>query len=245
MAAMQQDLQLPWQRMITAPWRLMIAPTEVWAQLAHQPQWHWALLGHWLLALGGWLIARPAMLEMTMAAGLPAVSPANPVGAVSSMAVILLISIMALGLLGAWVSVGALRIIGCRAGLTQALTWLLYALLPYSVGHLTGRLLFSLVRPLAEDPQQALAFVIKPFSLGPAGFMPDTFPPLSFSWFAFSFFDAFSIWSIALLISGSIFFLQLESRKALWLTLELMLISVAVITGLWNATQFLLLQLAR
>ena len=115
-------------------------------------------------------------------------------------------------------------------------------MLPSSAGALLSYLLFAIVRPLATSPDHSLALMLKPYSMGPAMFLPEALPPLSFGWFVCSYLDVFGIWSLVLLISGALHFLQLNARKTLWLTLGLMLLSFALITGLWNAVQQSLLR---
>jgi hypothetical protein len=116
--------------------------------------------------------------------------------------------------------------------------------MPVMLGYMVSALLFALIQPLSNEPAQAVALALRPFTFSLATFLPRYFPPVTLSWFIASYFDVFSLWGLWLLISGAKWLLGLDSYKLVWLALELVILSVAVIIGLWQSVQHMLMVMA-
>lgn len=135
--------------------------------------------------------------------------------------------------------------LGVRTPFGTTLAWTAYGLIPVSLGQLAGGLVFAIVRPLTNNQVEALALGLKPYSFGLISILPEQFPILSFNWFLGSYLDVFGLWALALLIGGARLLCGVQFRSLLWLGLELMLVFIVIITGLWLASQRMLVELAR
>jgi len=229
---------------VSVPWQLLVRPVGAWQELRDHPVWWPALAGHVLLAWFSWLVTLGSVRQIDVAAGISDLFP--PLKLPDSLIwLILLAAAIALGcMILAAVARWWLMLAGQIQPFRRALTWLVYSLLPLSLGQALGCLTLALVQPLTSDPAEAIALQLRPFSLGLAAFMPRWFPPLSFQWHLASFADLFGLWSLALLALGARHFLGLAPRAVLWSVLALMLLWLLVIAGLWLATQQVLVGLS-
>ena len=226
------------------PWRVLVAPHEGWRQVSLRPAWWWAVATQWLLAVAAWLTGRQPAAELLQAAGLVENGGQFSTGGALWGISLLLLLLLATNALLAGVGVVVFLALGQRIAYHKSLSWISYGVLPLTLGLLASRLLFAVVQPLAVDPQHALALLIRPYSMGPASFFPQLFPPLSISWFAASYLDLFGIWSLWLLIIGARVLSGLSSRQTIWLAVLLVLLSLAILTGFWQGSQQLLIRLA-
>jgi hypothetical protein len=223
-------------------WRVLVAASKGWQEVRQCPSWWWALLTHWVLqVLTGLLVYKP-MLQLASQTGLgvPADYSLAPPLAILAIALSVVVSMLIAAAGGGVV----LLTLGIRRSFAGLMSWVSYGLLPLSLGQCAGGLLFAIVQPLTQDSEQALALSLRPYSFGAAGLMPDLLPPLSFGWFVASYFDLFGLWALVLLLVGARELFGTQRVHLLWLGLELVLVFSVIITGLWLASQQLLVGLA-
>jgi|GEM_PF-4075823 len=223
-------------------WRVLVGASEGWQEVRQGSAWWWAVLIHWVLqALTALLVYEP-MLQLASQTGLHALSDQAWALALAILAIAL--SVVVSMLIAAAAGSVALLALGIRSSYTRLLSWVSYGLLPLALGQCAAGLLFSIVRPLTQDPVQALSLSLRPYSFGVAGMIPEVLPPLSFGWFVASYFDLFGLWAMVLLLIGARAVFGLQRLHILWLGLELVLVFSVIITGLWLASQQLLVGLA-
>ena len=238
------EQEAPKTHSFALPWHILVTPGNIWRLIAERSPWVWAVAFHWVFNIVGQVAVAGSSQELLLTAGLSSrVAPVTP-ASVIAMAIVSLVLLLAGLLACALVGMILLRTIGSRLTLSLSLSWVSYALIPVSVGSLFGKLTFAIVQPLAASPVTALAYLVRPLSLNYNDLLAPVLPPLSFGWFVISFFDLFAIWSIFLLYLGATRLLHLTLIKKLWLIAGLMIVFFAVITGLWNLTQFALLKVS-
>ena len=230
------------QSSVVLPWLLLVTPAKAWQSIKRTPHWYWAVALHWLATVLGSIIAFGPTQELLFTAGLAAPGR-QTLSSIIATAIFSLVGILA-GLTAASLAMFLLtRAIGFRSEFSKLFNWLAFGLVPLSIGLFLAKLQFTIIQPLADGPELALAYLLKPFSLGLATFASGSLPPLSFGWFIFSYFDVFGVWSLWLLAIGAGTVFELSFNRKFWLITELVLLFFAVITGLWNLTQFVLLRL--
>lgn len=223
-------------------WRVLVAASNGWQDVRQSPSWWWALLTHWFLqVLTGLLVYKP-MLQLASETGLGV--PPDRSFALGLAVLAIAGSVVLTMLIAAAAGSVVLLTLGMRTSFAGLLSWVSYGLLPLAVGQCAGGLLFAIVQPLTQDPVQALAISLRPYSFGIAGLLPDLLPPLSFGWFAASYLDLFGLWALVLLLIGAQVLFGTQRMHLLWLGFELVLVFSVIITGLWLASQQLLVGLA-
>lgn len=226
------------------PWRMLITPSEIWVQLRKHPSWWYAVLAQWVIASPAMLISRRDVEQLAWTAGFGVSAQsstwASLAGGLFSTAVVILV-VNLLAALACWL---VAAMVGQPCGFRQALTWLAHSALPYVLGVAVSWLLLTIAPITPDSPDHALALLLRPSSLGPAPYLQQAIPPLSLLWFVASYLDVFGLWSLALLALGARYFLGANVRQTTWIAGLLVLLCLAVLTSVWQASQWLLVRLA-
>lgn len=229
---------------VLKPWCILITPREAWAQLRKHPSWLYAVSAQWIIASPAMLISSREVGQITRVAGFGLSTQSSTwislAGYLLSTAVVILVMNL-LAALACWL---VAAIVGISCNFWQALTWLAHSALPYVLGVALSWLLLTIAPLSPESPAHALSLLLRPSSLGPAPYLQQAIPPLSLIWFLTSYIDVFGLWSLAVLTQGARFFLGASVRQTTWIAGLLVLLFLAVLTSVWQASQWLLVRLA-
>lgn len=224
-------------------WRILVSPKTTWLAVKSGGGLADALFTQWLVLFVASILIRQPLSEVFRTAGLSSAPDVFTIPQLILLAAALVGFTLVLNLIGAGLLMLAALPLGEHPRFITAWTCVAFSLMPIMLGNLLAALLFAVIKPLSDEPAQAVALAIRPYSFSLATFLPQHFPPVTLSWFIASYVDVFSLWGFGLLIAGARWMLDIESRKLIWLAVGLVILSVAVIIGLWQSVQRLLLMI--
>jgi len=226
-------------------WRILVAPKSTWIALGGGGSLLDVMYVQWLLLLLASVLVQRPLYEVFTTAQIGGTAETISIGQLLWLSVALIVMVVLIDLAGAGLLKLAALPLGEHPSFRACLVCFSFSLMPVMLGTLIAALLFALIQPLSNDPSQAIALALRPYSFGLATFLPQYFPPVTLSWFLASYLDVFSLWGLWLIITGARWYLGISSRKTAWLAFELMILSVAVIIGLWQYMQRMVLLVAR
>jgi len=226
-------------------WRILVAPKSTWIALRAGGGLLDALYIQWLMLLLASLLVQRPLYEVFTTARIAGTAEATSIAQLLMLAIALVVMIVLINMFAAGLLKLAALPLGEYPSFAACLTCIVFSLIPVMLGSLVAALLFALIQPLSDDPSQAIALALRPYSFGLATFLPRYFPPVTLSWFIASYLDVFSLWGLWLIITGANWYLGISRRKTAWLVFELMILSVAIIIGLWQYMQRMVLLVAR
>jgi hypothetical protein len=228
---------------LSLAWLVLVNPKQAWLSLAAQqcalPAWAPPVFAQWVMLGLAQVIALQAVFELTQHAGLTTAQ--LPPGALALVWQLLLyaLGVALCNALVACVIFLLAKLVSIRASFQQSFILTAYALLPAVLGHALGMSVLAIAQPLTRQPAHALAVLIRPFSCGLASFSHLAGEPLSLGWLFASYFDIFGLWSLALLVAGTVLYLRAQRTQAAWLALGVMLSFSLGLTGWWRLLQMI------
>ncbi len=238
-ATSQQKFGEPYIGRQVNTFRLLVSPTATWRNLSRSAKPVHSLTTQFLLLAIGRLIGWQPFSDIIQSTG-GTVQNSPLLWAVITELFQLAIFVIVANLAIAGLLFGCFTLLGMKTNFQRMLIWLSYGLLPICLGYLVGTIPLWFIQPLTTGPSAAMAWQIKPFSLGVASFLPHYFTPLSAQWFIATTFDFFGIWALWLLGIGAFRYLQYDLRRSAWITCGLVLIFFLAASVMWQVFQAIL-----